>query len=261
MIPGPSHVEGGWRPRTASRARRLVSFLAITWSIAGGFLLLQVGLPELVDLAVRTGLIPDSLTMQPPRAAGVDCAPAIQRARAAVVDPRVAAQARFLVWRMGFHTGFAAGMVSASVGSTSPVNPAPLLAEQPHQIATLLGVDSPTLPAIQHAATALSEFQSFVAQGAGCVAPQLADKYSPRQAALYRYGLIVGHAAIYRINAPMLDPLFVPDLRVYGNEAEVPTELSQPFVDNTLDSLPGDGRQQKVQFAVNRIEGFLKANP
>ena len=98
-------------------------------------------------------------------------------------------------------------------------------------------------------------------QGAGCVAPQLADKYSPREAALYQFGLIVGHGAVYRINAPMLDPLFVPDLRVYGSQAQVPTELSQPFVDNTLDSLPGDGPQQKVQFAVNRIDEFLKANP
>lgn len=162
---------------------------------------------------------------------------------------------------MGFHTGFAAGIASATAGSTSPVDPAPLLAEEPHQIAILLGVDPPVLPAIQHAANALGEFRSFVAQGAGCVAPQLADRYSPRQAALYQYGLIVGHAAVYRIKAPMVDPLFVPELRVYGHEAEVPIELSQPFVDNTLDSLPGEGPQQKVQFAVNRIEEFLKAKP
>src|SRR3954470_10948991 len=241
-----------------SRAGRLVSFLAITWSIAGGFLLLQVGFPELIDLAVRKGFIPDSLTMEPPHAAGVDCGPAIQRARGAAVDPRVAAQARFLIWRMGFHTGFAAGLVSATAGSKSPVDPAPLMAEQPHQIASLIGVDPPTLPAIQHAANALSEFQSFVAQGAGCVAPQLADKYSPREAALYRYGLVVGHAAVYRINAP-IEPLFVPEVRVYGKDAQVPADLSRPFVDNTLASLPGDGIQQKIQFAVDRIEKFLKA--
>lgn len=261
MISGPSHVESGSRPWTASRAGRLVSFLGITWSIAGGFLLLQVGLPELIDVAVRHGVIPDSLTMQSPRAVAIDCEPAIQRSRAAVVDPGVAAQVRFLVWRMGFQTGFAAGIASATAGSSSPVDPAPLLAEQPQQIANLLRVDSPTRPAIQHAANALGEFQSFVAQGAGCVAPQLADRYSDREAALYRYGLIVGHAAVYRIKVPMLDPLFVPELRVYGNQAEVPSELTQPFTDNTLNSLPGDDPQQKVQFAVNRIEEFMKANP
>jgi hypothetical protein len=244
-----------------SRAGRLVSFLAITWSIAGGFLLLQVGLPELIDVAVRKGVIPDSLVMQPPLPAGVDCVPAIQRARAAVVDPRVAAQARFLVWQMGFHTGFAAGIASATAGTKSPVDPAPLIAGQPHQIASLVGVDPPTLPAIRHTANALSEFQSFVAQGAGCVAPQLADKYSPREAALYRYGLVVGYAAVYRIYAPNIDPLFVPEVRVYGRDAKVPPDLSQPFVDNTLYSLPGDGLQQKVQSAVDGIEKFLKANP
>jgi hypothetical protein len=256
-----SNVESGSRPWIESRVGRLVSFVAITWSIAGGFLLLQVGLPELIDFAAKKGFIPDSLLLQPPRAAGVDCAPAIQRARASVVDPQVAAQARFLVWRMGFHTGFAAGIASATAGSPSPVDPAPRLAEQPHQIAGLVGVDPPTLPAIQHAANALSEFQTFVTQGAGCVAAQLADKYSPREAALFQYGLVVGHAAVYLINAPTIDPLFVPEVRFYGREAQVPAELSQPFIDNTLNSLPGDGPQQKVQFALGRIEEFLKPHP
>jgi len=246
---------------TESRAGRFVSFVAITWSIAGGFLLLQVGLPELVDFAVRKGFIPDSLTMQRPRGEGVNCAPAVERARGTATDPRVAAQARFFVWRMGFHTGFAAGIASATAGSKSPVDPAPLLAEQPRQIAGLIGVDPPTLPAIQHAANALSEFQTFVAQGANCVAPQLAAKYSPRDAALFKYALIVGHAAVYRINAPTLDPLFVPEVRVYGKEAQIPAELSQPFVDTSLNALPGDGPQQKVQSALGRIEEFLKANP
>ena len=43
----------------------------------------------------------------------------------------------------------------------------------------------------------------------------------------------------------MLGPLFVPDLRAYGNQAQVPAALSRPFVDNTLDSLPGDALSRK----------------
>jgi hypothetical protein len=238
----------------------VVFFLAITWTIAGGFLLLQEGLPELAAIAIRTGLVPDSLVKPPSPSAAVDCGPAIQRAKSAVTDPRAAVQARFLIWRMAVQTGFAAGVADATVGTASPTDPAPLLAQQPRQIAGLLGVDPPTLFVTQHAATVLSEFQAFVADGAACVAPQLGEKYRPRDSALFKYGLIVGHAAVYRINVPE-DPLFVPEIRTYGGQAELPAQLSQPFIDNTLDSLPGNGVGEKIQSALNRIEEFVKANP
>ena len=221
--------------------------------------MLQQGLPALLDLVVRAGLIPDSLVLPRSVSAPADCAPAVQRAQASAADPRVVAQARMLVWRMGFRTGFVAGMADATVGSTSAIDPAPLLAE-PRQIAELLGVDPPTLPVIQHAANALNEFQVFVAQGAACVAPQLAGKYTPREAALFKYGLIAGHAVFFRLKAPQLDPVFVPELRAYGAEAQLPPELSQPFVDSSLTSLPGNTLEEKAQSALGRIEEFLKAN-
>jgi hypothetical protein len=218
-------------------------------------------LPELVDAAIRSGLIPDSLVMPRSPSATADCRPALQRVKSSV-DPQVAAQARFLVWRMAFRTGFAAGIADATIGSTSPTDPAPLLAQQPRQIAGLLGVDAPTLPESRHAANALSEFQAFVAEGAACVGPQVAEKFGPRESGLFKYGLVVGHAAVYRINAPQLDPLFVPEIRVYGAEAELPPELSRPFVaGEALNSLSGNGIEQKVQSALNAIEEFVKANP
>jgi hypothetical protein len=247
---------------TQSLAGRVVSFVAITWSVAGGLLLLQQGLPELLDAAIRRGLIPNSLVMPRSPSATVDCRPALQRAKTSTTDPRVVAQARFLVWRMGIQTGFAAGIADATVVSPSPTDAAPLLAQQPREIAGLLGVDPPTLPATRHAANVLSEFQAFVAEGASCVGPQLAEKYRPRESGLFKYGLVVGHAAVYRINAPQLDPLFVPEMRAYGAEAELPPELSRPFiVGETLNSLPGNGIGEKVQSALNLIEEFVKANP
>ena len=255
-----ANVRSGHRSWTQSRAGRVVSFVAITWSIAGGFLLLQEGLPTLADFANRLGVIPDSLVVPASQPATSDCAAAVQRARASTTDPGVTAQARFLVWRMGFHTGFAAGIANATAGSTAAVDPGPLLAQQPRQIAQLLGVDAPTLPPTQHTANALTEFSTFVAQDPRCVATQLADKYSPREAALYKFALIVGHAAVYRIALSGAAPRFVPEIRLYGKQAEIPLELLQPFVDNTLDSLPGSGPEHKVQFAVGRLEEHLKAN-
>ena len=259
MVSGESGVENGRRSWSDSRAGRLLSFVAITWSIAGGFVLLQEGLPTLVDAAVRKGWIPDSLVLTTPPASTSECGSAIQRARSSATDPRVTAQARLLVWRMGFQTGFAAGIASATSGSTAPVDSATLLA-QPRQIAEALGVDAPTLPDIKHSANALREFQIFVAQDSRCVAAQVAVKYSPRDAALFKFGLIVGHAAVYRMKAPQLDPLFVPEVRVYGEQAEIPVELRQPFVDDSLDTLPGVSREQKVQFALSRLDEYFRTN-
>jgi len=205
--------------------------------------------------------MPDSLVTRPPPPATVDCGPAIQRAKSSATDPRVAAQARFLVWRMGVQTGVAAGMADLSIGLATPTDSAPLLAQQPRQIAGLLGVEPPTLPAARHAASALEEFKVFVAQGAACVAPQLAGKYSPRDSALFKYSLIVGHAAVYWINGPDMDPIFVSEIRQYGAQAGVPLQLSQPFIDKKADSLAGSGIGEKVQSALNRIDEFVKANP
>ena len=203
MITDAPRVRNGRRSWTESRVGRLVSFVAITWSIAGAFLLLQGGLPTLVDAAVRKGWIPDSLVLEKPPAATADCDSAIARAHSSATDPRVAARARLLIWRMGFQSGFAAGIASATSGTSTPLDSASALA-QPRQIAETLGVDAPTLPAIEHTANALHEFQVFVAHDPGCVATQIADKYSPRAAALYRFSLIVGHAAIYRMKAPAI---------------------------------------------------------
>jgi hypothetical protein len=239
---------------------RILSFLAITWALAGGFILLQEGLPALLDVMVGKGWIPDALVMPRSRGATTDCRAAIERARSSTPDRQVAARARVLVWRIGFQTGFAAGLASATAGTGKPVDAASLLA-RPQQLSAIMGIDPPALPSIQHAANALHEFQVFVAEDPGCVAAQIDEKYAARQAALYKFALVAGHAAVYRIKAPALGPIFVPELRVYGKQAEIPPELWKPLADESLESLPGTDAQQKISFILNRLDEHLKANP
>jgi len=257
MISGQTGRRRAWRE---SRVARILTFVAITWSIAGVFILMQEGIPTLVDTMVGKGWIPDSLVMPTPSRADGDCRAAVERARSSPPDPTVAAQAPLLVWRMGFHTGVAAGVASAAAGSRQPVDSAALLA-LPQQVSVVIGVEAPALPTIQHAANALYEFQVFVEADPRCIAAQIGDKYSARQAALYKFALIAGHAAVYRIKAPAGGAQLASAIRVYGSQAGIPPELWQPLVEPSIESLPGADPAQKISFWVSRLEEHLKEKP
>lgn len=259
MIAEQTNIQGSRRSWSESRVGRILSFVAITWAIAGAFILLQEGLPTLLYVMVGKGWIPDALVMPNSPRANTDCRAAIERAKLSTPDPSVAAQARVLIWRMGFQTGFAAGIASATAGRSQPVDSVSLLA-QPHQLSEVMGVEAPTLPTIQHAANALYEFQVFVETDPRCIAAQIGEKYSARQAALYKFALIAGHAAVYRIKAPALGAVFVPELRLYGKQAEVPQELWKPLLEDSIESLPGADAEQKISSLLNRLQEHVKAN-
>jgi hypothetical protein len=256
MISGQTGRRRSWRE---SRVARILTFVAITWTIAGVFILMQEGIPTLVDVMVGKGWIPDRLVM-PASPRAEDCRAAVERARSSPPDPAVAAHARLLVWRLGFHTGVAAGIASAAAGSPQPVDSVALLA-LPQQVSQVIGVEPPTLPTIQHAANALYEFQVFVDADPHCIAAQIGDKYSPRQAALYKFALIAGHAAVYRIKAPTSGAQLASAIRVHGSQAAIPPELWQPLVEPSIESLPGADPAQKISFWVSRVEEHLKENP
>lgn len=258
MVLGPTNIQPSRRSWIESRAGRILSFVVITWSIAGAFIVLQEFPAYLVDQVVEKGWVPDALVMPRSSRAKTDCRAAIERAKSSPSDPTVAAQARVLVWLLGLRTGFAAGIASASAGSSQPVDVAPLLAE-PQQLSDAMGLEPPRLPTIQHAANVLSEYQVFVESDPQCIAAQIGEKYSPRQAALYKFALIAGHAAVYRIS--QIGPLFVPQLRSYGKEAGVPDELWKPLAEESMDSLPGANAKEKISFVLSRIQDHLKTNP
>ena len=64
-----------------------------------------------------------------------------------------------------------------------------------------------------------------------CVGAALAEFYSPRDDALFRFAAFVGHNMIYRVRYSQLDPLFVPELRRYGRAAGLPESILAPLTD------------------------------
>src|SRR5437899_1640631 len=63
VISEQTNIQGSRRSWSESRVGRILSFVAITWALAGAFILLQEGLPTLLDVMVRKGWIPDTLVM------------------------------------------------------------------------------------------------------------------------------------------------------------------------------------------------------
>jgi hypothetical protein len=246
------------RSWSESRVGRILSFVVITWSIAGAFIVLQEAPAILVDRLAEKGWIPDALLRTSSSPAKTDCRAEVERAKSSPTDPAVASQARVLVWLLGFKIGFAAGIRSASAGSSQPVDVDPLLA-QSRELSEAMGIEVPRLPGIQHAATALPEYQAFVETDPQCIAAEIGEKYSARQAALYKFALIAGHVSVYR--SSKIGPLFVPELREYGKQAEVPDELWKPLAAESIDSLPGADTRDKISLVLNHIQNYLKTNP
>ncbi len=244
------------RGRILARGGRALLFLAVTWSLAGSLMLLQEGLPELLSRAAQRGWVPYSLLAPP--APGVDCSAAVERAMAARSDPDVTRQAALLVWLLGAKLGFAAGLVDAYAGSANQPDVEPWM-DEPRRLAAALRVETPVLPKMRHTLDVLHEFTEFVAADPQCVAAQLAGKYSPRHAALYRFAQIAGHAAVYRITAPQLGPSLVPELRFYATAAELPNALWQPLIEDSIDSLPGATVKDKVLSHMDRIAQHLRS--
>src|SRR5687768_8302962 len=100
-----------------ARIRGLTLFLAIVWSIALAFLLLEDGSQRLLDWAFRSGSLSADLGM--PRAsaeAAAKCAAAIQTSAGSerrALDAESLRQVRSIAWKMGYAFGSAVGLGQA----------------------------------------------------------------------------------------------------------------------------------------------------
>ena len=64
-----------------------------------------------------------------------------------------------------------------------------------------------------------------------CIGARLGAGYSREHDALYRFGAFVGHSLAYRGMAPEVGPLFVADLRRYGQAAGLPERVWRPLLE------------------------------
>jgi hypothetical protein len=162
--------------------------------------------------------------------------------------------ARYAAWQMGRGFGMAAGLANAD---RPQAQIAPLL-EQVRSQASALGVPAPELPRIQHHAMALAEFGIDLDADRQCVAAHLERRYTPVHGHIYRFGVAVGHAALYCASG--VCGTFGSEIRRYGHLAGVPDFLWLPMLQDRLPNGPGTPQQQLLQILA-RLDEHVRASP
>jgi hypothetical protein len=239
-----------------SRMRRALTFLAVVWSIGATFLALDAGMVELTSLFSSKSLPANLVLPRQSQAAFLHCGQIVKGLRPPAQDASVVQQSRYLAWRLGYMLGSADASLTSGIASRAPVEDA---LRQSLPATDALGIPSLELPQHGRAAYALREFTGSLEEDTQCVAASLEVRYSPRHAALYKFGAAFGFASVYRRLMPQLDDILAPQLRIYGTAAGVPanlyTALGQPF-----SNAPGTDVGQIVQSMVSRMDEYLKSN-
>jgi hypothetical protein len=234
-----------------TRTGRFLTGVAIVWSIAGAFVALEIGLPELLNRAVRAGAVSDRLVipggLNPDSSAR--CAPGVESPPA----PKAAPDARYLAWRLGFQIGWSAGV--ANVGKTDTAGARSLAQWQ--AVAGEFGIPAPLVPSIRHTAKALGEFENHIEFDPQCTAARFSQVYGQRQGSAFKLGAYVGYVSVFRMALPE-GVVFVANIRHHGQSAGVPAELFQPLLRPAFDGAPGSTTYEKIVAVQNRLDAHFK---
>jgi hypothetical protein len=229
--------------------------VAVVWSIAGAFVALEIGLPELVSRAVGAGAISDRMVI--PSGLNPDssarCGPSSAPGPQSPPAPKAPLDARYLAWRLGFQIGWSAGLANAG---RSDEGSARSLAEW-QATAGDFGIPAPLVPRIRHTARALGEFELHIESDPQCTAARLSQVYGQRDGSAFKLGAYVGFASVFRTALPN-SAVFAPNIRHHGQSVGVPAELLQPLLQTTLDDVPGAGTQEKVVAILDPLDAYFK---
>lgn len=235
---------------------RVILFLGIVWSVSGAFQTLELGLPELVAVAVRRGWFdPDMVAgSNRPKEARESAAAARCAATTAIpadADPVARRHSR----QAAFHIGLSLGMAAEMHARLQPRQD--LIEkemEETRQRAAALAVPAPPLPSVNHYATALGDFATYLEQDPACTASSLMLKYGPDNGRLYRFGAVLGYSALacsYGICGS-----FAREIWYYGRLTDVPEPLWRAMADGSLNDVPVNDRAKLV---IQRLNGILHA--
>ena len=228
-------------------------FLAVVWSIAGAFLVVQFGLPGILGLATSRGWLDASLMMPRPVTGATGCSQADMEHRGwKADDPAAVGELRHAIWSLGRRLGFAAGVKDAGLRDAQLQ---PLLADI-DLTARALALTPPRPPRIQRVADALHEFAVYLEADPECVAAELSARYGIGYGYLYKFGAVIGHAIPYQANG--VGGVFAPQIEVYGVAAGIPRELWLPMTLESLDRIPGVDPRAQVSTIVARLDDFIR---
>jgi hypothetical protein len=243
-----------------TRIRGLILFLAIVWSIALAFLLLEQGSQELVDWAFRSGSVTADLGM--PRAspeAAEKCAAAMQFSNESPrrkPDADAHRQVMVTAWKMGYGFGFAVALGDA--GMIDEARREELL-NGIAAISQALHVPVPSAAPFARSVTAIPDYGQSIEDDASCTAAFLAKEYGADISHLYKLGAVIGFAVVYRIACPECGTLLVPQIGHHAAAAGLPGDAWQTFTQLPPQESSIEERKKKAMIMVDQIERALHA--
>jgi hypothetical protein len=251
------NARSGRRRWSETLLGRTFLFLGIVWSIAGAFLVLQNWLPELLNQAVVSGHVPTELTLNNELRKEADrrCVDlgAAQADVQTTVDAASLKRARHAAFQMGRGFGIAVAAANANLGLQTDA-----LMQEVQGQGMALGVPAPEFPEIRHTLSALSEFADDLEADRQCTAARLASRYTPAHGDIYRFGVLVGYAAVYCIND--VCGAHGTQIRRYGLAAGLPEHLWLPLAQGSLAGVPGADAREKTFWVLARLDEHIRAD-
>jgi len=236
------------------RVRQTLVFLVVVWSIGAVFLALEASMMQLSWIG-SSKVLPANIVLSRQSKAAYEHCQEMVKGLPPVQDANVSQWARYFAWRLGYVLGSGDASLGAGIAERPAVEDA---LRQSLPITTELGIPALALPQHGRSGYAMREFTVFLEEDTPCVAAALQFRYSPRHAALYKFGAAAGFAGVYRRLAPQLNDVLAPQLRLYGSAAGIPENLYTPLV---VPSVTGSGANdgQVVQSVFDRIDAYIKS--
>jgi hypothetical protein len=238
------------------RLRGLALFVAIVWSIALAFLILDTVTYRLIDWGYRSAIISDEYGMPTPSGEAVaTCAAHVQNSTAISSTAFTPQQARLVAWKMGTGFGFAVALERAGAIDAAKRQEA---VNEISPLSQVLLVPIPIPPPSGPSAGAIPEYGQFIEDDQACTSAFLAHRYGLPVSHLYKLGGLTGFAVVYRTVCPQCGALFVPQVRHHAKEAGLPEESWRPFTQTPPNDESAEGRQQKAMGALQVIDNWLR---
>ena len=90
-----------------------------------------------------------------------------------------------------------------------------------------------------------------------CTGASLANRYTKAHSDTYRFGAVVGYAALLCMND--VCGAHGAQIRRYGQAAGLPQDLWLPMARGSLDSVPGATAEQKTRWVLGKLIEHIRA--
>jgi hypothetical protein len=122
-------------------------------------------------------------------------------------------------------------------------------------IAKSLGVPELVLMGFPKPDEAIWDFERQLTDDQQCVAAAFEARYSPRVAALFKFGAAIAAATVFRRKDPQIGAVWEPEIQTYGKARWWPDALWRPMLEPVIST------SSNVQAITDRIDAYIRANP